>query len=73
MLKQCKYLNNVGEQDHHFVNRRVNPGLGFGVFRITRRTIQGYEAMHMVQKGQIEGIAKGMSLLRTVSLLRCLD
>jgi IS6 family transposase len=24
-----------------------------------RRTLQGYEAMHMIRKGQVEGIAKG--------------
>jgi transposase-like protein len=58
-LRQCKYLNNVVEQDHRFVKRRVNPGLGFGSFRTAQRTLQGYEAMHMIRKGQLEGIAKG--------------
>jgi transposase-like protein len=32
LLRQCKSLNNVAEQDHRFVKRRVNPGLGFGAF-----------------------------------------
>jgi transposase, IS6 family len=59
LLRQCKYLNNVIEQDHRFVKRRVNPGLGFGAFATAERTIQGYEAMHMLRKGQIEGLAKG--------------
>jgi hypothetical protein len=36
----------------------VNPGLGFGAFHTAQRTIQGYEAMHMLYKGQIEGMAK---------------
>jgi hypothetical protein len=36
----------------------VNPGLGIGVFSTAQRTIQGYEAMNMFRKGQIEGIAK---------------
>jgi len=58
LLRQCKYLNNVVEQDHRFVKRRVNPGLGFGAFATAQRTLQGYEAMHMLQKGQIEGMAK---------------
>jgi transposase, IS6 family len=58
-LRQCKYLNNVVEQDHRFVKRRVNPGLGFGALHTAQRTIQGYEAMHMLYKGQLEGIAKG--------------
>jgi transposase, IS6 family len=48
LLRQCKYLNNIIEQDHRFVKRRVNPGLGFGAFATAQRTIQGYEAMPYV-------------------------
>jgi IS6 family transposase len=59
LLRQCKYLNNMVEQDHRFVKRRVSPGLGFGVFATAQRTIQGYEAMHRLRKGQMEGVAKG--------------
>jgi transposase, IS6 family len=58
LLRQCKYLNNVVEQDHRFVKRRVNPGMGFGAFTTAQRTIQGYEAMHRLRKGQLEGMAK---------------
>jgi transposase, IS6 family len=58
LLRQCQYLNNVVEQDHRVVKRRVNPGLGVGAFHTAQRTIQGYEAIHMLRKGQIEGIAK---------------
>jgi len=58
LLRQCKYLNNVVEQDHRFVKHRVNPGLGFGAVHTAQRTIQGYEAMHMLRKGQIQGMAK---------------
>ena len=58
-LRQCRYLNNLIEQDHRFIKRRVNPGLGFSSFNTARRTIKGYEAMHMVRKGQIEGVSKG--------------
>jgi transposase, IS6 family len=47
------------EQEHRFVKRRVNPGLGFGAFHTAQRTIQGYEAIHMIRKGQLEGIARG--------------
>jgi transposase, IS6 family len=47
------------EQDHRFVKRRVNPGLGFGTFATAQLTIQGYEAMHMRHKGQLEGLTKG--------------
>ena len=44
------------------MNRRVNPGLGFGAFTTAQRTIQGDEAMHMLRKGQIEGMTKGDGL-----------
>jgi IS6 family transposase len=27
-LRQCKYLNNIVEQDHRVIKRRVNPGVG---------------------------------------------
>jgi transposase, IS6 family len=59
LLRQCKYLNNVVEQDHRFVKRRVNPGLGFGAFDTAQRAIQGYEALHRLHKGQVEGLSKG--------------
>jgi transposase, IS6 family len=58
LLRQCKYLNNVIEQDHRCVKRRVNPGLGFGAFHTAQRTIQGDEAMPMLRKGQLDGLAK---------------
>ena len=41
LLRRCKYLNNVVEQDHRFIKRRVNPGLGFGALATAQRTIQG--------------------------------
>jgi len=57
--RPVKYLNNIVEQDHRFIKRRVRPGLGFGSYPTAWRTIQGYEMMHMIRKGQIEGIEKG--------------
>jgi transposase, IS6 family len=58
-LRQCEYLNNIVEQDHRFLKRRVSPGLGFFSFRTARRTILGYEVMNIIRKGQIVGVAKG--------------
>jgi transposase-like protein len=58
-LRRCKYLNNIVEQDHRFIKRRVNPGLGFFSFNTARRTIGGYEVMNMIRKGQVEEIGKG--------------
>src|SRR5262249_12280939 len=45
-LRLCKYLNNIIEQDHRFIKRRVNPGLGFFSFNMARRTISGYEIVN---------------------------
>jgi IS6 family transposase len=58
-LRRCKYLNNIVEQDHRFIKRRVNPGLGFFSFKTARRIISGFEAMNIIRKGQIEGVGKG--------------
>ncbi len=58
-LRPVKYLNNIVEQDHRFVKRLVNPGMGFGSFNTARRTLRGYEAMNMIRKGQIYGVEKG--------------
>jgi len=58
-LRRCKYLNNIVEQDHRFIKRRINPGLGFFSFNTARRTIGGYEVRNKIRKGQVEGIGKG--------------
>lgn len=59
--RPVKYLNNIVEQDHRFIKRRIKPGLGFGAYATAWRTIQGYEVMHMITKGQIKGVEKGNS------------
>jgi transposase, IS6 family len=58
-LRQVKYLNNMVEQDHRFIKRRVKPGLGFFSFETACKTLQGYEIMNMVRKGQMRGVEKG--------------
>jgi len=58
-LRPVKYLNNLIEQDHRFIKRRVNPGMGFWSFDTAWRTLQGYEAMNQLRKGQIKGTTKG--------------
>jgi IS6 family transposase len=58
-LRQCNYLNNLIEQDHRFIKRRVNPGLGFFSFKTAWRTIRGYETKNLIRKGQIAGIGRG--------------
>jgi len=58
-LRRVKYLNNIVEQDHRFIKRLVNPGMGFGSYNTARRTLRGYEAIDMIRKGQVQGVAKG--------------
>ena len=52
-LRPIKYLNNLIEQDHRFIKRRVNPGMGFWSFETAWRTLQGYEATNQLPKGTL--------------------
>ena len=58
-LRQVKYLNNLIEQDHRFIKRLTKPGMGFFSFETAWRTIQGFEVMNMLRKGQVQGVNKG--------------
>ena len=58
-LRQVKYLNNIIEQDHRFIKRRVKPGLGFFAMESAWRTLQGYEVMNMIRKGQVQAMERG--------------
>ena len=58
-LRQVKYLNNLIEQDHRFIKRLVKPGMGFFSFETAWRTLQGYEMMNMLRKGQVQKVKKG--------------
>jgi transposase, IS6 family len=55
--RPVQYLNNIIEQDHRAIKRRVNAKQGFREFRAARRTIQGYEAIHMLRKGQVRWVS----------------
>ena len=57
--RTCPYLNNIIEQDHRAVKRRVNAKQGFRSFDGACRTIQGYEVMHMIGKGRCGGCPRG--------------
>jgi transposase-like protein len=39
-LRRVKYLNNIVEQDHRFIKRLVNPGMGSGSFNTARRSLR---------------------------------
>ena len=54
-LRQCKYLNNLVEQDHRAIKRLTRPMLGFKDFHSAAKLIAGIETMHMIRKGQWAG------------------
>jgi transposase-like protein len=53
-LRRVKYLNNIIEQDHRFVKKRVRACLGYRSFETAERTLQGVEAVNMMRKGQVK-------------------
>ena len=57
-LRQCKYLNNVIEQDHRTVKKRAWLAKGYGSFEGEWRTLQGIEAVQMIRKGRVRWLAK---------------
>ena len=70
-LRPVKYLNNIVEQDHRFIKRLVKAGLGFFSFETAWSTLQGYEIMNMVRKGQMRGAEKG-DIRGQVAFIACL-
>ena len=56
--RPIKYLNNIIEQDHRFTKRRIWYSQWLQTFKTAEATISGYESMHMIRKGQIEGIGR---------------
>ena len=54
LMYQCKYLNNIVEQDHRAIKRITRPTLGFKSFWSPRIIIAGIETMHMIRKGQLD-------------------
>ena len=55
--RPVQYLNNILEQDYRAIKRRVKAKQGFREFYAARRTIQEYEAMHMIRKGQASWVS----------------
>jgi transposase, IS6 family len=52
-IRQIKYLNNIVEQDHRFIKKRVRSMLGLKSFRTATSIISGLEAMHIIKKRQL--------------------
>lgn len=52
--RQCKYLNNIVEQDHRFVKWRTMNMLGFKSFESAQITLSGIEIVRMIKKNQLK-------------------
>jgi IS6 family transposase len=52
-------MNNIIEQDHRFVKKRVVASQWFRSVDGGLNTIAGYEAMNIIRKGRIRWLAKG--------------
>ncbi len=53
-LRRIKYLNNIIEQDHRFIKKKVRALQCFKRFHTAERTLEGIEAMNMMRKGQVK-------------------
>ena len=51
-VRQSKYLNNLIEQDHRNIKRRIRPILGFKSFRRAQTLLAGIKLVHMIRKGR---------------------
>ena len=58
-IRQCKYLNNIVEQDHRRVKQKTRAALGFKAFYSAHATLQGVELIQMIRKGQVRPIPGG--------------
>lgn len=56
-LRRVKYLNNVIEQDHRFVKKKVRASQYFKRFHTAERTLEGIEAVNMIREGQVKRLA----------------
>ncbi|CDH33434.1 transposase (fragment) [Xenorhabdus bovienii str. Intermedium] len=53
-VRQSQYLNNLVEQDHRNIKRRVRPILGFKSFRRAQTILTGIELVQMLCKEQLQ-------------------
>ncbi len=58
-IRQCKYLNNIVEQDHRFVKQKMVAALGFKTFYTAQVTLAGVELVHMIRKRQVRPLPTG--------------
>ncbi len=52
--RQYEYLNNIVEQDHRNVKRRLAINTGFKDFESAQRTLAGIKIVNIIRKNQIK-------------------
>jgi len=52
-IRRVKYLNNIIEQDHRTIKRRITLTTGFKEFESAQRTLAGIEIINIIRKNQI--------------------
>ena len=52
-IRKVKYLNNIIEQDHRRIKRRIKIMTGFKEFESAQRTLSGIEVVSIIKKDQI--------------------
>jgi transposase-like protein len=56
------------EQDHRAIKRRLKAKQGVPEFHAARRTIQGYDAMHVIRKGEARWVS-GSDIRRQIQFI----
>ncbi|MCY8235430.1 IS6 family transposase [Priestia endophytica] len=66
-IRQVKYLNNIVEQDHRFIKKRVRPMFGLKSFRTATFIISRIETMNIIKKGQL--VSRNQSVQNQVKII----
>ena len=53
-IRRVKYLNNIVEQDHRTIKRRIAISTGFKEFESAQRTLAGIEIINIIRKNQLK-------------------
>lgn len=55
-FRRIKYLNNIIEQDHRFIKKKMRASQCFKRFHTAERTLEGIESTNMMRKGSSQKI-----------------
>jgi transposase-like protein len=56
-LRRVKYLNDIIEQDHRFIKKKVRASQCFKRFHTAERTLEGIKDINMMREGQVKRLA----------------